>query len=340
MKQGSVHWATWQNLLLAAGVGFLVGASPFTSDELGPSIVAGVLAGAAVLAYRARTTPITEPEPRAQPRPTATLVWLGVSLLLFAAVFAPTFAWLWERWTASIWQNAHGIFVPVVMIFLAHQILRRERDGAEESSAWGFVFLGAGLLLALLDAGARTRYLSALGLVVALPGLSLLFLGARRTRNIAVPLLLGLFMIPIPNAVATHLYLKRATAVGVEPLVELFGISVWREGTLLHLPNDQFVVSDACSGFATLYAAVAVSVVLAWHSRSKLRSLGILAAAWILAPAFNVVRTLMLVVLTHRFGDVIIESPIHEASGVVAFWCILGILFLMADREGLRRAFG
>lgn len=335
-----MKWATWQNLLLAAGIGFLVGASPFTPDDLGPSIAAGILAGTAVLAYRARTATDSGSPPFALPRPTAPLAWLGVSLVLFAAVFAPTFAWLWDRWTASIWQNAHGIFVPVVMIYLAHLILRRDRSEEVETSAWGFLFLGAGLLLALLDAGARTRYLSALGLVVALPGLSLLFLGERRTRSIAVPLILGLFMIPIPNAVATHLYLKRATAVGVEPLVGLFGISVWREGTLLHLPSNQFVVSDACSGFATLYAAVAVSLVLAWHSTSKLRSLGILAAAWILAPAFNVVRTLMLVVLTHHFGDVIVDSPIHEASGVVVFWCILGILFLLADRDELRRAFG
>ena len=41
------------------------------------------------------------------------LPWLVAVGLV--ALFAPTVMWLWERWTLSVWHNAHGLLlVPVV----------------------------------------------------------------------------------------------------------------------------------------------------------------------------------------------------------------------------------
>ncbi len=335
-------WATWQNLGLACLAGLLVALSPLTPDDFTPSLIAGIATAAAVLTWRALTArpPAAGAEVRERPRLARKHLWIGLCLLAFAGVFAPTFIWLYDRWTASFWQNAHGIFVPFAMLYLAHLILRRDGDTREDASAWGFPFLTAGLILVVLDSGVRNHYLSALGLILCLPGLSLFFLGARRTRLIAAPIFMGILMIPVPNTVATHLFLKRAAAAAVEPLVALLGIPVWREQTVILLPRHAFVVSDACSGFSTLYASVAVAVMLAWYSRSNWRRLSLLMAAPLFAFVSNVLRTLMLIVLTHRFGDVILDTAIHEASGVVAFSGILVLLLLMADQRGLRRAFG
>ena len=46
--------------------------------------------------------------------------------------------------------------------------------------------------------GIRSELMSAVGLVLILPGLSLLLLGARRTRLSALPLLIAAMMLPIP----------------------------------------------------------------------------------------------------------------------------------------------
>ena len=84
-------------------------------------------------------------------------------------------------------------------------------------------------------------------------------------------------MVPVPFNLAFSLYLQIATAWAVEPIVRSLGIPVVRDNTILTLPSNAFVVSDACSGFSTLYAAVGIAAFLAYASRSKLRA-GILVA--------------------------------------------------------------
>src|SRR5688500_4233987 len=123
----------------------------------------------------------------ARPKP---WVWvaLGVAGVELVALLAPTVAWLYERWTMSVWHNAHGLFIPPLVAYLVYEELKRTRHRPAASSAWGFAFLVPALLLHALDAGMHTQLLSALALVLMLPGLALLLLGVERTRAIAFPL--------------------------------------------------------------------------------------------------------------------------------------------------------
>lgn len=328
--------ATRNNLGLALLIGALVAVSPFTPNEWGPSVLAGAVVATGVFLWR-RGQPSQAGAPSARVAMPSLAVWITAAL--FVALFAPTVAWLYRSWTTSIWINAHGIFVPFVMGYLGWLALRRDpAAGAEESSAWGFAFLGAGLGLTVLDSAIHTRYLGAAGLVLCLPGLSLLWLGPRRTRALAVPLLVGLFMIPIPNAVATQLYLRSLTTAAVEPLLFLLGYSAFRRGTAMELASGTFVISDACSGFATLYAAIAVAIVLGFYAPSVPRRVTVLVAAVPLALACNAVRVLLLLLLVDRFGSGLLDTPIHEASGLATFWAVLILLFLIADPGRVRRA--
>ena len=319
----------------------MVTASPLTPH--GPVAAAfGAAAGAAFLGWRllSRRGGVAEEAADAAahaPAPSTPIsVWLV--LLLVAAVFAPTARHLYDSWTVGIWRNAHGILIPPVMVWMTWSALRREEDLSADASAWGFAFLAPGLALVAIDSVVRTGQLATVGLVLALVGLALLLLGARRTRLLTVPLLIGIFMIPIRNSVASDLALKKITAMAVEPLLGLMGIPVIREENMLILSNASFLVADACSGFATLYAAVGISVVLAAYARSWPRRLLLLTAAWPLAVACNVVRVTILVVMANHYGLGLLETPFHVASGIATFWAVLALLIMMSDREGLRSA--
>jgi exosortase len=326
-------------LAVTAGVVFTV--SPFTPNELPPAAAMGFAVGAAVLAWRLRPqSPVWEEA--AAEAPAAALGWdrvAGVALVLLClAVFAPTLHWMYLEWTRSVWSNEHGIFIPFAMAWLAHNALRGDH-GPAEGSAWGLVPLGAGLGLAVLDANAQSRYLAALGLVVALPGLSLLLLGPRRTRALRVPLLLGLLLIPIPYTVGTPLALRTLTATGVLPLLQLLGFTVLREGTQLIMPRQNFLVADACSGVATLYASLACALVLAALARSPWRRLTLILAAPALAIGANIVRVTLLVLLAQAFGTDLLDTALHEASGVATFGVVLAILLWMGNSpQGAQRA--
>ncbi len=341
---------TWlADLLIGVAVAVFVAVGPFTPRAWLPSFAAGGLLGAAVVGWRIwrrRTAPpepeVAEHDAAAAPpgvlRPqAAAIVW--IALLALVVLLGPTGLWLYDSWTRNIWSNAHGMLIPVVMGWMGYAALRRdptpERD---EASAWGFAFLVPGLLLVAIDSVVRTHQLAAIGLVVALPGLTLLLLGARRTRLVTIPLLLGIFMIPIKNSVNSHLYLKQITAWAVEPILAALGIPVIREGTLLELPNATFLVADACSGFATLYAAVGIAVVLAAYARTWPRRILLLLSAWPLAILANIARVTTLVAIANQYGLGLLDTPFHAASGVLTFWVVLAALIVMADREALREA--
>lgn len=248
---------------------------------------------------------------------------------LLALVYGPTAAWLVDRWTMSIWHNAHGALVLPVALWLMWQELRPTWKSGPASSAAGWLFVVPALVLHILDQGMQTQLLSAVSFVLLLPGLSLLLLGAARTRRIAFPLLFVGLMLPIPLAVTErlHLVLRQIAAHACEVLVPLLGIPVMRVETTLLTPNASLLVADACSGFSTLYAAGAVALLTMYLSASMTRRVlvGVLFAP--IAIAVNVVRVALLVVLVYWQGTDVLATSLHELSGIVTFLIALPVIF-------------
>ena len=258
--------------------------------------------------------------------------WLlhGLWLAPFVAAVAPTVLWLLDRyWSRNVWSNVHGAFMPFIFGYLAWQELRKDGSERQESSPWGFAFFVPGMALIALDAAIRSQLLSAIGLIVCAPGLSLLLLGARRTRAIAFPLVILSFMLPIPAAFvsALYLWLREATAIGTAALVSFIGIPISRSGTLLSFPGGNVLVADACSGFATLYAAAASALILAHMSSSPIRRVLLLGLAAPIALAANVIRVTVLTLAVHSYGPGTLETPLHQWTGIAAFALVLAALF-------------
>lgn len=263
-------------------------------------------------------------------------VWNRALLLLvlaqMIALYMPTLRWLWDRWTMSVWHNAHGMFTAGLAAFFIWRQLSQTSTLPVSSSAWGFAFLFPALLLRALDAAMHTELLAAVSLVLVLPGLSLLFLGVVRTRRIAFPLALSSLMLPIPLGLSEsiHLSLREVTTIGTATLIPYLGVPVLAEGTTLHLPNATLLVGDACSGFSTLYASVVVAGLAAYHTPIASRRVLVLLAAPPIAIAANIVRVTLLSLLVNSHGGDVLNSWIHPGSGILSFLLALPILFWIA----------
>lgn len=254
---------------------------------------------------------------------------LGLVAVLFLAVYGPTMAWLWHRWTLSIWNNGHGILITLVVAWLVWEELKKHRGEPVDASPWGFLIVIPALVMHMLDTGIHSQLLSAFSLVLALPGLSLLFLGVKRTRAIVFPLLVLFLTLPIPLAFteSIHLFLRHIATVGSSWLLPLFGVPVYASGTLLETPNGSLMVADACSGFSTLYATVTVAVLTAYTTRTRWRKIAVLVAAVPLAIAVNVVRVVVLALLVDWYGLDVLHTSAHELSGMATFAVALPLIF-------------
>lgn len=246
------------------------------------------------------------------------LALVGIELI---ALYAPTVSWLIGRWTLSVWHNAHGMLIPFAVAYFASLELRPLASVERQASPWGFAFLAAALALHVLDTGMHTQILSAASIVIALPGLSLLFLGAARTRAIAFPLFFMVFMLPLPLVLTEriHLFLRQIATVATSHLIPLLGITVFSEGTTLHLREGTLILGDACSGFSTLYASCAFAALTAYSCNHRRGRLLALAAAVPAAIAANIVRIILLVLSVRFLGMESLDTWLHPASGMLTF---------------------
>ena len=261
------------------------------------------------------------------------LPWLVAAGLV--ALFAPTVIWLWERWTLSVWHNAHGLLLVPVVAYFVWEELKGLRHLPPSSTPWGFAILLPALALHALDAGMNTQLLAAVALVLALPGLSLLFLGVERTKAIGFPLFLLVLALPIPLSFTEtiHLQLRHVATAATAAIVPHLGIPVFVEGTTLHMAAGSLQVADACSGFSTLHAAIAVSLLTAYLTPSVSRRALVLMAAAPIAIASNVLRIVLLVVMVVWRGPDVLETFIHPLSGMMTFALSLPIIFWLGGNE-------
>ena len=147
------------------------------------------------------------------------LLWVAAAL--FGALYAPTLVWLWDRWTLSVWHNGHGLLIAMVVLYLVWGALKTKADLPRSSNPWGFAIVLPALVLHVLDTGIHSQLLSAVALILSLPGFSLLFLGTERTKLILFPLFTLFLTLPIPLMFTEliHLALRHITADGVAMLL-------------------------------------------------------------------------------------------------------------------------
>ena len=256
---------------------------------------------------------------------------LGLIVILLLILYMPTLLWLWGRWTMSVWQNGHGILVFVLVIYLIWKELQKLKCIPSCFNSWGYIILIPSLLLYMLDTGINTKLLSSFAMFSSLIGLSLLFLGSVKTKAILFPLLAMLLTLPIPLVFteSIHLMLRYIATKSVAFILSQMGVPVFSSGTLLEIEGGTLMVADACSGFATLYAAITIAILTAYFCTSTKRRILLLLIAAPLAIGVNIIRVLVLALLVNYYGLNVLATSAHELSGLLTFMVALPILFII-----------
>ena len=141
----------------------------------------------------------------------------------------------------------HGFFVPIVagyIIWKRKDLLLATPNG---SSRWGLVLvIWAGFQALAATLGAEL-FTARLAFVLAVYGTVLFICGKERFKVLLFPLLLLLFMIPIPQILYARLTLSLQTLASElgEYLIGAMGIPVVRSGNLLQLPSQTLDIADA-----------------------------------------------------------------------------------------------
>jgi len=166
--------------------------------------------------------------------------------------------------------------------------------------------------------------------VATVAGALVVFSGWGMFRLFAFPLVLLLFAVPIP------LYLESATlpmklmaSAASTGILNAFGLSVYREGTIIHLSNMTLEVATACSGLRSLVLVSTVGAFYGYVSQQSNACRWIIFASSIpIAVGANVVRIVATAVLSNFTSTEVTHKIIHDFSGMFVF-VVAGVLFVI-----------
>ncbi len=254
-------------------------------------------------------------------------VSIGALLLI---CYGPILYRLVINWTTDQ-DMGHGFFVPVVAAFIVWQRRNKLKDIPKEPNIWGLVIVILAGLQALAATLGAELFTARLAFVFALTG-SILYLGGNRwLKALSFPLVLLLFMIPIPQIIYARLTLSLQLLASqlAEGLITLSGIPIIRTGNILELPHATLNVVDACSGIRSLISLSFLSLVYAYFTDRRVWMRWALFAATVpIAIAANAIRVAITGVLT-QVNTTLAQGIYHEIEGYLVFVIALVTLVLV-----------
>lgn len=202
---------------------------------------------------------------------------LAVVGALFAALYAPTFLWMMNRWQIDEAHQHGWVVVPVAL-----WVIWTKRETLKEvplsSSRWGLWVIGFALFMHLFEKTVDLNGPSPLSIPIFLAGAVLYFGGAQLLKELAFPLAYLVFMVPLPGGITELIsFPLRLLSTNLAKMIAgLFGIQIFGSGMHIEFgqPNGtdwlQLEVADPCSGLHSIMAIKALHAIFAYFTRLKL----------------------------------------------------------------------
>jgi len=256
-------------------------------------------------------------------------VLLGLLVLYFP---------VYNTLASTLWQHeeyAHGPIILVIVLWLMWA--GRSKlidDGQKKNTVSGAILLFIGLLLYVVGHSQDIYIFEVGSQIPLLLGIMLLIYGASVAKNFWFPLLFLVFLIPLPGVVVDTMTgpLKQMVSILAENILYLFGYPIARSGVMLSIGQYQLLVADACSGLNSMFSLSALGLFYAYLVKRKgwVPNTALLLSVLPIAFFANVMRVILLVLITYYFGDAVGQGFAHKMAGLVLFMAAL-ISFLLLD---------
>ncbi|HEX8989832.1 MAG TPA: exosortase B [Rhodocyclaceae bacterium] len=264
---------------------------------------------------------------------------LGAGL---AALYAPT---LWD-FAHGIWASdtqAHGPMILALASWLIWrargEILAVQAPVGRKAMLTGWTLLAVGLMFYLVGRSQSIEYFELGSLIWVLAGAVLVTLGPRSLKTMWFPLFFMLFMIPLPGLLvaAVTMPMKIAVSYVAETVLHGVGYPIARTGVIMQIGQYQLLVADACAGLHTLFTLEALGLLYLNVARHESVMRNVALAILIIPISFtaNVIRVMVLSLITYHFGDEAGQGFLHGFAGMVLF---LAALILIVGVDSLLRA--
>ena len=265
------------------------------------------------------------------------LIWLPVItglIVLYLPSLIDLFRGVW-----STDQQAHGPIVLGIACWLMYRKwpeMVRVSEGRPDIPSIGWPLFVFGLILYILGRSQDILVFEIGSVIWLFSGILLLIRGRNALKAQWFPLFFMLFMIPLPSPLVDFLTMpmKMAVSYVAENILFWADYPIARTGVILQIGQYKLLVADACAGLHTLFTLEALGLLYLNIVRHDSVMRNIALAILIVPISFtaNVIRVMVLTLITYHFGDEAGQGFLHGFAGMVLF---LSALLLIIGVDSL-----
>jgi len=238
------------------------------------------------------------------------------------------------RWHSV--DYTHAYFILPISLWLALSKRRVIKELIHKTKPLSNILyitpLIIGILMYIFGWKRDYLFISTLSLIPLLYGLISYIYGLSIANVLVFPILYLIFVVPPPLGVLDSITLpmRYGVSIAAEQVLAFFRYPIAREGLLLSMGDKEIFLGQPCSGFRSLITMLALSLVYIHIIKASIRTKLILVFSVIpLALIGNLIRVIILCLVTYYFGKEAGEGFFHSLSGAVIFIIILmGLLGL------------
>ncbi len=233
-----------------------------------------------------------------------------------------------EAWTLEI--GAHGPIVLATGAWLAARAAARIPAGATPGH-WGITAAVLALALPLYVFGRAFDFISLEAAALWATGVAACWaLIGPAIRALAFPLVYLAFLIPPPGWLVDQATapLQQFVSWAATESLHLFGYPIARSGVTIFIAQYQLLVEQACSGMNSIIGLTAISLFYIYVLYGATWRYAAVLMAFILPIAVltNMVRVIVLVLITYHWGDAAAQGFLHGTTGVILFAVALALM--------------
>ena len=288
--------------------------------------------------------------------PSKSAGWLPLSsdvallVLGLLGMYALTLSTLLGSGDAALWQKGEHSHGPIMFAVSAWLLAKRWRyfyeteaeaalPGTTPKGAWlAWPSFVVGVFFYIVGRALGIIYFEVGSFLPMMAGVILLVGGLPLLNAVKFPLFFFIFMVPLPGFIVDPIsqFIKLHISIAVTDILYYFGYPMGHTGVIITIGPYQLLVADACAGMRTLFMLEAMGIFyinVASHP-SLMRNVTLALLIIPISFTANLIRVMILALLTYHFGDEVGQGFLHGFAGVVLF--VVALLLITAI-DGLLR---
>ena len=234
----------------------------------------------------------------------------------------------------SWWKRddySYCYLIPFIVLYLIWEKRIKLVNFSSVSSWKGLIPFILGIVFFWLGELGGEYFTLYISFWLVMVGLCWMHLGWKKLKTIGFALIFILTMFPLPNFLFNKIsvYLKLISSQLGVAMMQIYGMSAYREGNIIDLGFTQLQVVDACSGLRYIFPLIVLGILLAYFFRAAFWKRAIVVISTIpLSIITNSLRIALTGILYEVWGAKVAEGFFHGFSGWFIFMFSLAVLLL------------